>query len=359
MRFFGKFLGDDGDEPPRIDAGLSVSSSKGSPDNERASDELLLRLGKGHPFGDTFQSDWWTEALGAPAERVLDRLLQEGALEPKFRLADLKPLMEQYGLKKSGKKADLLARLVEAMAPEEAVALFANVRAFAPTPAGTAQINAYLARCEAEKSETERKILVALDRGDMQAAGDAAAAYAAAQVFPRGIGIDWSEGYPPPYLEEFSQMMADPQVALPYPADIKKKIAAQLVLAQMMGEDGLKWTRRVLEVTGGAFECPDIDDFLHDPVGGYASGIDRTNPQEVADLYLHTLSFRASAMTSLKKLRTQRSLGLKGIEILNVRDQPCRVCDAGRHKFSFAQLADLPALPRHWGCRCLYAASWR
>jgi len=58
--------------------------------------------------------EWWAPAFGTDTQRVIDELVEHGALELAPTIADLKVMLSSRGLKVSGKKAELIQRLLEA-----------------------------------------------------------------------------------------------------------------------------------------------------------------------------------------------------------------------------------------------------
>jgi hypothetical protein len=58
--------------------------------------------------------DWWAPAFGMNPQRVIEELVAQGTLELAPTVADLKVMLSSRGLKVSGKKAELIQRLLEA-----------------------------------------------------------------------------------------------------------------------------------------------------------------------------------------------------------------------------------------------------
>jgi hypothetical protein len=89
------------------------------------SDAHLLLLGKfAHPQEQgAIAGDEWEAVLGQPVQKTIRRFVEDGALvaaglagsmEAKFKVSDLRGLLQQRNLPVSGRKADLIARLVQA-----------------------------------------------------------------------------------------------------------------------------------------------------------------------------------------------------------------------------------------------------
>ncbi len=113
--------------PPRVDA---LTPAQG---------ELLLRLARSSVDRD--MADRWNPVVGS-FDRALDGFLRAGLLRPASlaakidatqRVADLKPLLAERSLKVSGKKAELIERLLAAMGEAGAERRLApGVRMYAP-----------------------------------------------------------------------------------------------------------------------------------------------------------------------------------------------------------------------------------
>lgn len=194
-----------------------------------------------------------------------------------------------------------------------------------------------------------------LRKGDVRQAGKVIAAYEAAQLFFRGIGIDWSRGMPGPEVDKASYLLRASYRDVGVSEDQRREIGPRLALAELLGVSIGDAGMMLLEVTEGRFPCPDLERYLRgEPTGGFTTEHDPESPKDLATLYAHTRMFEATAWLDRTRLISNK-IG-KGITILHNNGDDCSVCHRGKHEFKWSEIDKLPALPRHWGCRCLYLA---
>lgn len=133
-------------------------------------------------------------------------------------------------------------------------------------------------------------------------------------------------------------------------------VGPSLALSELLAEKPIEVGRRLLDATGGAFRCDTMTEWLrHDPCGDYAMEFacdDEiiASPLAMAELYAHTRLSEASNSAQLQLLMTSRI----GQGIKTTRDDNCRLCCAPKTNYNWGELHELPKLPRHWGCRCMY-----
>jgi hypothetical protein len=141
----------------------------------------------------------WAAALDDEPATAIDQLITERMLEPaglpellnyKFKIPDLKSMLRNEGLKVSGRKEDLVRRLIN----NDAGAMFEITKGtvlYRCTGAGVQLAESYLEGERMHREAVERLVLGLLTRGEHLEAVRAVARYEAAQVFARGVGIDW------------------------------------------------------------------------------------------------------------------------------------------------------------------------
>ena len=94
--------------------------------NWRKSNAHLLLLSKflnSNSIDEFAKADYWNNALGENAKQIIKRFLDEGLLLPggldsqldyKFKATELKIMLKQRGLIMSGRKDELINRLINA-----------------------------------------------------------------------------------------------------------------------------------------------------------------------------------------------------------------------------------------------------
>lgn len=318
--------------------------------------QLLARLTV-QPLDDYLKRVW--EPYVGSLERLVRRFVAEGLLEDATLaekvgargLGELQTLAKQYGLKSSGTKAELGQRLAPVLPPAVASQMTAHLRLYRPTPAGQAIIDEYQRKEHAAYATMEAQALDALIRGDVHRAEAAALAFQTTYRYVvRVTGISTE------VHDQSTYLLAHPQPDLAVDAGARRAVAARLVLSLLLGEQG-RASKRLLDATGGSFACPAINEYLrHNPYRKGAQGdseVEQSTPRMVADIYAHTLYGEASSVVTLRQLQAAH-VG-HGIQIIVFKDDGCSVCGHGKQHYRWAELVELPHLPRHWGCRCSYS----
>ncbi len=138
MGWFGRWLG----RKPPSSSREPVSKAQLVPANWASSQPHLALLEKflsAREVNNWFL-DLWVPAFGTNPQRVIDGLIAQGALELAPTLADLKMMLSSRGLKVSGKKAELIQRLLEAD-PKGMEAPYAHRMILRCTPAASQAVS--------------------------------------------------------------------------------------------------------------------------------------------------------------------------------------------------------------------------
>jgi len=329
-----------------------------------AEGEFLIALSR-YPLDDGLRQKW--AGLLGPVEPVIGRFVSEGLLEDAplaeklartHSVADLKALLRERGLKVSGAKNSLVYRLLQALPPDKARGLGTASEVYRATALGAERIEGHRKRREQDRQRTEQTAIDHLQRGQLEAARRVVEDYDARQLYPRltrepaqgspvGISFSLSDDRVP------RRLLAGQYTDLELPQDKRKLVAAYLALADLLGE-GFGWmAERLVSLVGGVLQCPSLLSWLRDESRGTSTIYSSDALKDVAELYAHTKFMEASASVSLEDLLNSR-VG-KGIEILPP-DSECVLCNRRPLRFSWSQVGQLPRLPRHWGCRCVYVA---
>ncbi len=144
--------------------------------------------------------EYWESALGEPPQQIVDRFVAARWLVPAglgacidhiFTVPALHGFLKARGLKVSGRKADLIDRIIAAdQAGMEQAVSHADLLEVAPSIRPT--VEGFVAAAKAEQIEAMEKSLLLLREGRLEDAVRAMARYEAGRVFPRGMGMDWS-----------------------------------------------------------------------------------------------------------------------------------------------------------------------
>jgi len=182
------------------------------------------------------------------------------------------------------------------------------------------------------------------------------------------LGHAGPHGIPSSLVDTASYLLTLPYEDLPYPAERRRLVGAQLALGVLLWERPEVIAGRLLHLTDGQFTCPSLEAFLrHNPPGTLWFHFNPNRQQDRATLYSQTRCVEAAATVRLKRLLEAsvprlREVGHQGIEILYAAGRRCALCLQSKRQYGWSELGSLPKLPRHWGCRCMYVpwieAAW-
>jgi hypothetical protein len=295
---------------------------------------LLSKFMRPADMGDL--PDYWLVPLGESPQVAAQRMIGQGLIEPalmdlkleiKFKVTELKSILQGAGLKCSGRKADLIARIIEhdLEAIRKTAGSWEVVRC---SEAGRALAEKFQAACESERNEAEREVLAFLTQGDFRNAVLRMAKYEAVQVFWRGIDVDWANYDPRGHEQTLKIMFAGwPGILQKVDSDLRGPLRLGAALMDLFGERTAdKWFE----------ELPVIESHL-DP-----------------NTAMRMLSFYGRHLHNMCDFRR---IGVRTVEILGGDDEEsCPHCVAlnGR-RFPTHKAPELPlaTCTSPCGCRCM------
>lgn len=161
-----------------------------------------LEFLSGFLHGSVFTADggsYWTEHLREHPAKTVQRMIDAGMLttaplaaklDGAFKATEIKSLLRERSLPVSGKKADCIERLVAADAAGME-AKVAGITTYVCTDTGMAIAEKYVAledeRNRVARDESWRRLCA----GDVRGALGVVAEFERAQVFQRGLGVNW------------------------------------------------------------------------------------------------------------------------------------------------------------------------
>ncbi len=169
--------------------------------NWRKSNAHLLLLSKFlHPSSiDEFaKADYWNNALGENAKQAIKRFFDEGLLlqanldgqlDYKFKATELKAMLKQRGLTVSGRKDELISRLIKDD-PDNMKKSVKGMTIVLCSEQGQKIAEQYLSDEFAKRTRLDEKIGEYLRQRKFKEASLAVASYEAQQVFGRVVGIN-------------------------------------------------------------------------------------------------------------------------------------------------------------------------
>jgi hypothetical protein len=145
------------------------------------------------------KADYWKDVLNETPQQAIKRFVDEGVLVSpglsehlayKYKVGELQVMLKQRGLLVSGRKADLISRLIEAD-PEDMKKAVAGLTVLQCSDRGQEIVNQYLAAEKAKRDAAEQEVLAMLQNGKFREASLLVASHNAKQVFPPGMNVDW------------------------------------------------------------------------------------------------------------------------------------------------------------------------
>jgi hypothetical protein len=175
-------------------------------DRHKPNAHLLLLSKFLHPkmVDDFTESDNWKTVLEESPKQAIKRFLDGGMLaqanlyaqlDYKFKASELKNMLKKRALAVSGRKEDLIQRLVQAD-PGGMKKAVAGLTVLLCSDRGRETAEQYLASEKANRRNVEQRIMEYLRQHKFKEASVMVASYEAEQIFPRGIDIDWNRHNP-------------------------------------------------------------------------------------------------------------------------------------------------------------------
>lgn len=160
---------------------------------------LLSKFRRGDSLEHYKRAEHWETVLAEPPQKAIQRFVKDGMLEPgqlhelvgfKSKVTELKNMLKERKLQVSGRKADLIDRLIE-NDREGMVEATKGLRILKCSEEGNKLANDYLGQERNKREKAEEEVLNHLQERSFSKAVKVVAAFEASQVFPRGLGIDW------------------------------------------------------------------------------------------------------------------------------------------------------------------------
>jgi hypothetical protein len=160
---------------------------------------LLSKFREPRNIEDVSRQDYWQDVLNEQPLKAINRFIKDGmitegdiysCMQYRFKVSELKPMLKERGLKQSGRKEELIFRLVE-NDPEGMKKAISGLKIYKCSSIGVEIAEDYLEREKQKRIVAENETISYLRKRKFNQASKAVAAYEAGQVFPRGMGIDW------------------------------------------------------------------------------------------------------------------------------------------------------------------------
>lgn len=317
--------------------------------------ELLLCLSRQRV--DIQMEQEWTPVAG-PLELNIARFSGEGLIEEasveeridaRYKMAEIKLILDGRGIKAKGKKQDMIRILLESMPADQAELLVADVRMYRLTAEGSRKVGAFTDRKELTRLEMEQDALALLARGDVRKAWSRIAKYKTEQVL---CDPKWNRAVPDIIVCEAAHLTKFDYNDLPLNEGQKKEIGSIMALSVLLGESFSDAGKRLIKYAEGTFDWAQVLAF-HRPSPCGASEMS-SDPESLAELYATTRVHEALSLCELNGLKASKPG--KGVKILPVCGNDCVVCHGGKFNYSWSEIASMPRVPKQLGCMCSYSA---
>jgi len=307
---------------------------------------LLSKFIHANRFEDFAKHDYWknmwNNVLGEPSKQAIKRFVDEGMLMTttdlndllsyKYKVTELKDMLKQRSLPVSGRKDELIQRLVQADTNGMRKAI-AELTILKCTQRGHEIAEQYLVAEKEKRAKVECQVMEYLTKRKFREASLAVAAYETEQVFPLGLatGIDlkesWKHHNPNHDIEKLNTIFESkpPRIIVRLG---NEKLEALRIAAAMMALWGENKAKQWLP--------PDFE-----------AGLPFDN-----DTVVRMINFQAVHRATLERYRSE---GLEYVEVFPAPDS----CEACRKLAGSYKLNDAPELPNEYctgkmGCRCCY-----
>jgi hypothetical protein len=160
---------------------------------------LLSKFLQPHTIEDFTEADSWKEVLKESPQQAIKRFIDDGALiraglsehlSYKFKIAELKNMLKQQGLPVSGRKEEMIDRLLQADLEGMKKAI-EGLNVIHCSEQGSRLAGSFLNSEREKRAKVEQQVMDAIRKRAFQEASRLVASFEAEQVFPRGMNIDW------------------------------------------------------------------------------------------------------------------------------------------------------------------------
>ncbi|WP_336769849.1 Rho termination factor N-terminal domain-containing protein [Bacillus bombysepticus] len=305
--------------------------------------------------------DYWSEYVGE-MDTAISKFLHMGLLtEPNEvqmletnTVKKLKEIAKSNGVKGYSKlkKAEVIDTLIQSISKEVIYQMHKDLTIYVLTPDGENLVNDYKEKKAKKHSQLISRIAECVEEGDLIKAAEAVIKYEQQQVIRRGLGMDWDTIEPNSVAHRSKAVFNLSFFELNNTEEFKNLLKKHLIIGELLGEGFDPILNRFLTETTEEIKCPSLDSFLENPHGGYASRMKSNNNDKVL-LYMHYALFTASNQQTLHDLLSNKHGD--GIEILKTEEsEGCSICGNVKNVYLWKEVKDIPKLPLHFGCRCLY-----
>lgn len=163
--------------------------------------EEVFLLSKFQKFQEPreFKTEFWQSVIKKSINKIIDNFLENGFLEKadlqtvlahKCKMDELKRRLKNKNLKTSGKKENLIERLLDC-AHNELQKEYATVNLYRCSEVGMTLVNQFIEGENRRREESEHIVINELKERNFVKAIREVVKFEASEIIPRGMGIDW------------------------------------------------------------------------------------------------------------------------------------------------------------------------
>jgi hypothetical protein len=214
---------------------------------------LLSKFLRPSSIDEFAKADYWNIALGENAKQAIKRFIDEelllqanleGQMDYKFKATELKSMLKERGLTVSGRKDELISRLIQADDPDNMKKSVKEITIVLCSEQGREITEKYLAYELAKRTKLDEQIWEYLRQRKFKEASLAVASYEAQQVFPRGLGINWNNHSPAPDIEALNAIFAfKPKTLLQLENNSLEILRISAGMDYLWGTNNAQWLR--------------------------------------------------------------------------------------------------------------------
>ncbi|MEB2786892.1 SAP domain-containing protein [Algoriphagus persicinus] len=285
--------------------------------------------------------------------------LQEN-LKNDFLLPELKEILKENNLKISGKKDELIDRIVSNVEPEGIQSSKSKLKRFLLTKTGRDVIVTEDLRFLKELEEFYDLIYNLILSKNFEEAFKLVSALYKNSLKPCGFGKDWSLGFSEidmrasKLLREFNFDQALLKTGI---EEIRAELATyNLFRFNYFGD--FRVEDRILKKFPD-FESRYIKEYIENNPDGLASSFDANDQKDIIKLFVHYVHFTCFNEANLQDILSYRDkvkYGYKGVELATGDRLDCAKCrQIGLKKYSWNEIHRIPKIPFYPGCICYYS----
>ena len=285
--------------------------------------------------------------------------LQEN-LKKEFLLPELKEILKENDLKVSGKKDDLIERIISNIDPEKLQNPKSKLERILLTDKGRDFVILETDRFNKELEEFFIKIYNLIFSKKYEEAFKLVSTLFNNSLKPIGMGKDWSLGFSEKEIIS-TKLLREFDLNENLLNNNVEEIRSELATANLFRygySQSYKLEERILQKFPD-FESKFIENYLENEPDGFAGNLDPTNQLHIISLFVHYIQFTCYNKAELQEILTYRDktkYGYKGVEVMTANDSRCRNCSKiNSTKYSWKELDKVPKIPFFPSCTCLYS----